>query len=194
MLLSAQQVYNSIFNNSNWLISNYSKFANINQDDLVSVGMSVAKTESRSFNTDAQNNTSSAKGLMQIVDGTKKFIETKILSIPEAPLNQMFDYNYNIKLGLAYLAYQYMRYGDWRKSVIAYNQGSYNESEAGKNYYATSQKMYDSFDFAMLNNMAKKGNVSYAGFSLNNLSVLKLAILGGFIGIGTLMVYIKFIK
>lgn len=150
MLLSPQQAYNIIVKQSEYLTANIPDFSGINVVELANYGFAVAKTESRSFNTDAKNSNSTAKGMMQIVDGTKQFIETKILKIPVADISKMFDPDYNCLLGVAYLAYQYKRYGDWRKAVIAYNQGSYNDGEAGQSYYATASKFYANTDFASL--------------------------------------------
>lgn len=150
MLLSPQQAYNIIVKQSEYLTANIPDFSGINVAELANYGFSVAKTESRSFNTEAKNSDSTAKGMMQIVDGTKQFIETKILKIPVADGTKMFDPDYNCLLGVAYLAYQYKRYGDWRKAIIAYNQGSYNGGEAGQSYYATASKFYANTDFASL--------------------------------------------
>lgn len=187
MLLAPQQAYGIIVKQAEYLVTNIPEFSGINVVELANYGFAVAKTESRSFNADAKNDSSTAKGMMQIVDGTKQFIETKILKIPVADLSKMFDPEYNCLLGVAYLAYQYKRYGDWRKAVIAYNQGSYNESNDGKNYYATASKFYANTNFASL--LPRKNIASLFSGKINE-NMLFL-VFGSVIGIIILKIYKK---
>jgi len=197
MLLSPQQIYNILAKTSDWLIKNYPKFSGINAIELTNWGFAVAKTESRSFNTEAQNQTSTARGLMQVLEGTKKGIEEKILKIPVAPVEKMFDPEYNVKIGLAYLAYQFAYYKDWRKSVIAYHLGGYNEKyklfSQGLAYYDTVNKFYNSTDFIALSKEVFGSKSLFKGIAFNILPNYAVFFIGGGVGIILLYVYKKFI-
>jgi soluble lytic murein transglycosylase-like protein len=55
----------------------------------------------------------------------------------------MYDPHYNMLIGTRYFLQQFKRYNqDLNKSVIAYNQGSYNTSKDGADYLAKFQKAY----------------------------------------------------
>jgi soluble lytic murein transglycosylase-like protein len=107
------------------------------------------------FNADAANTTSSARGLMQTLICTQRFMEEK-LQMPfqpasfsskgtycaklyekkepaKVPANR--DYllatpRYGVLIGSAYLAYQLQRYNDLDRAIIAFNQGKYNATNA----------------------------------------------------------------
>ena len=139
--MTEQQAYPIVSKTAEYLVKNYQIFSGIKPAELTHVGFAIAKLESR-LNPNAKNSTSTAKGIMQILDGTKKEVETKILKIPEAPMSRMFDANYNILLGMAYLAYQYTRYGMWDKAIIAFNRGHYEDSYNDSAYYLAFLSIY----------------------------------------------------
>ncbi len=109
------------------------------------------------YNPLAKNRSSSARGLMQVLICTQRWMEEK-LKLPFAPASvqlgssckqytsrnpatttpdrdRMYDAAYNMKIGMTYAAYQLKRYGqDERRAAHAYNQGSYNASSAGVAY------------------------------------------------------------
>lgn len=91
---------------------------------LARVAFSVNRKESN-FNEKAKNKNSSARGMMQMLEGTQKEIETKYLRKDYEP-ERIWNPEYAIYLGQYELARQIMRYkGDVRKGVHAYNRGSY---------------------------------------------------------------------
>jgi hypothetical protein len=103
----------------------------ISLDELVRVSLAIGKKENRSFNTNAKNPASSARGLMQMLVGTQKEIETKILKIPHEP-DKIFDPTYAVYLGQIEIAKQLKKYkNDWDKAIHAYNRGSYNPASKG---------------------------------------------------------------
>lgn len=113
---------------------------NVDLKKLTTHAVSIAMQESK-FDTNAANKNSSAKGLFQILSGTKKDIETRVLKVPKNAIKDIFDAEYNTYLGVGYLAYQYLRYKNWTKAVIAYNLGSWKNqtvtdySKKHFNYY-----------------------------------------------------------
>lgn len=133
MKLTEKQAFNKAINIAKYLKDNYFNWIDIKLFAIATV--SIIKVES-TFDTQATNPHSTAKGLMQITNPTKKELETKILKLKEAPLSKMFDADYNMFLGMGYLAYQMERYDiNLKKGVIAYNQGHFNTSSAGLFYY-----------------------------------------------------------
>ncbi len=78
---------------------------------------SVIKIES-GFNKDAQSE-KGAKGLMQITDGTAKYI-AKLLGVSEYNL---FDAKINIEFGCFYLRYLLNKFNNLETAIIAYNAG-----------------------------------------------------------------------
>jgi len=119
---------------ANDLKANYSRFQELDVEEWTKIGLAICKIESN-YDVLAQNPHSTAKGLMQVLIGTQGFVEENLLRIPQENGSKMFEAEYNIKIGMAYLGYQLNRYKDVEKAVIAYNQGSYNESTAGNIYY-----------------------------------------------------------
>lgn len=117
--------------------------------ELAQIAVAIAWKESR-FDPLAENNTSTARGLMQVLAPTQRETEKKYAKVPfapakyktkhfpEAPIgkDKMFDPEYNMMIGMNYLAYQLKRYGDIGIGIHAYNQGSY----PGK--WKTDGKMY----------------------------------------------------
>lgn len=110
----------------------------LSPQELAQISTAIAWKESR-FNPNAENNTSTARGLMQVLINTQRETEKKYMgsgfapakykssAYPEAPIgnDRMFDPEYNMLVGMSYLAYQLKRYGDTKRGVHAYNQGSY---------------------------------------------------------------------
>lgn len=145
--MTGQQVYNTIRSNAIALANKYPKFRNIDINEWINTGLGIAYIES-TFNEKAKNSHSTAKGLMQILNGTKGEIEKRILSLrkPYATTEKMYDPIYNTLLGMAYLAYQYNRYKDWDKAIYAYNQGSYPKAgpkKAGLDYLNKFKSKYN---------------------------------------------------
>ena len=106
---------------------------NVNPYELAKVTTALARIESNYCPT-AKNPQSSARGLMQILLGTQKEIETKFLKKSHEP-DKIYDVSYALLLAETYLAYQYTRYKDWYKATWAYNQGSYSKkTKNGKRY------------------------------------------------------------
>lgn len=113
---------------------------------LARVGTVIAYIESR-FNPSAKNPKSTASGLMQVTKATQADVE-KALRLPiDTRRAKIWDPNYALMIGLNRLAYQYKRYKDWNKAIVAYNQGSYNNRAAGKAYLSTWLKAYKLFNF-----------------------------------------------
>lgn len=95
--------------------------------ELARVIPAVVQTES-SWNPNAANKTSSAKGLFQMTNAARADV-----GIPRNATVQQ-----DIEGGIDYLLKQYRKYGDVRKALQAYNQGHYNpKSKEGKQYVAT---------------------------------------------------------
>jgi len=122
-------------------------------NDMARVLTGIAKVES-TFNPNAKNKKSTARGLMQLLINTQREIESKHAKVPfaiagvrassfsKAPVglpDKIYDPNYAMQLAAAYLGYQFKRYGgDWQKAIHAYNQGSFpgTRKQDGINYLA----------------------------------------------------------
>ena len=165
MLLNEQTVFNLIFSTVFILTGRYGYYASIEPVEFAQAGMAAAKVERRSFNTNAVNSRTGAKGLFQVLDSTKAWVEKKFLSLPVAPVSKMFDPEYNSMIGLAYLGYLYKRFGDWERAVTAYHDGPNRDgiSEAGKAYLSLWKKFYNAFDFDRL--MSPFDYAAYAYYS-----------------------------
>ena len=95
--------------------------------ELARVIPALVQTES-SWNPNAANKASSAKGLFQMTNAARADV-----GIPRNATIQQ-----DIEGGIDYLLQQYKKYGDVKKAVQAYNQGHYNpKSKEGKQYVAT---------------------------------------------------------
>lgn len=95
--------------------------------ELARVIPAIVQTES-SWNPNASNKTSSARGLFQMTNAARADV-----GIPRNATIQQ-----DIEGGVDYLLKQYRKYGDVKKAVQAYNQGHYNpKSKEGKQYVAT---------------------------------------------------------
>lgn len=106
---------------------------------LAQTATAIIWKESR-FKPDAENKNSTARGLFQVLITTQRETEKKRAKVPfavakhkssafpSAPVgkeDKMFEPEYNILIGMHYLAYQLKRYGELGKAIHAYNQGSY---------------------------------------------------------------------
>lgn len=154
MVLSEKEAFNIIRNAANWLQDNYSKYRNIDTVNLVNAGLAIAKLESH-YRTDAKNSTTTAMGMMQILAGTQTDIEDRLLKIPRKPRSEMYNPDYAAKLGIGYLADKYVKYKDWKKAAVAYNQGHYNPSSAGNEYLDKWQRVYSRIEYINLWNPVK---------------------------------------
>lgn len=150
MAFTAQQVYNLMMIEAKKLQQQYPKWAGIPIDEWVKTAVAICSVES-TFNPLAKNKKSSASGLMQIVKQTKKEIETKYLE-KKSIIGDLFDAKYNVKLGLALIAYRYLRptigNQDWDKTIVSYKMGHYDTK--GLSYLREVKKHSDKIDFASL--------------------------------------------
>lgn len=95
--------------------------------ELARVIPAIIQTES-SWNPQAANKNSSAKGLFQMTNAARADV-----GIPRNATVQQ-----DIEGGIDYLLKQYRKYGNVRQAVQAYNQGHYNpRSKDGKQYVAS---------------------------------------------------------
>lgn len=142
-------------------------FFNINPIELARVAFSVNRKESN-FNERAKNKNSSARGMMQMLLGTQREIETKYLNVPHDP-ERIWDAEYAVFLGQYELARQIIRYkGDVRKGVHAYNRGSYlpknkKSFAAGELYTNSVFATHNKTDYAVLEQSVNRA------LALNNL-------------------------
>lgn len=121
---------------------NRPSYAGFDPEELAIVATSIAKVESGDYKAIKTNlnekayNKSTASGLMQIkTPYVKDDIEKRILRVPVTSASTIFEPEYNLYLGIAFLAYQYQRYGfNTDKMVTAYHLGSYKVTTDGKEY------------------------------------------------------------
>ena len=91
--------------------------------DLAKYAFAVNKIENRSFYEKAKNPNSTARGMMQMLIGTQKELETKYLKVKHNP-DKIFQPAYSMYLGKYELACQLKCYsGKWSKAIHAYNRG-----------------------------------------------------------------------
>lgn len=99
------------------------KTINVNNSNLnVILVLSVIKTESN-FNKNAKSN-SDAYGLMQLQLATAKEVAEKMDM--EITLNDLFNAEINIKLGINYLNYLFTIFDDKQLVLMSYNAGLNN--------------------------------------------------------------------
>jgi soluble lytic murein transglycosylase-like protein len=126
--------YSKIYADSN-------KKYKVDPNELAKYAVAIAIKESN-LNPNAKNKNSSAAGLMQLINSTRKEIEAK-LGLKNVPNSKIYDPEYAMQLGVWYLLKQYNRYGNWQEAVHAYNQGSVpgKNPQDGENYaYAVMNK------------------------------------------------------
>lgn len=85
-----------------------------------SLVFAVIRTESH-FQPDAVSS-AGAKGLMQLMDGTYEWIQTKLPGESE-PAERVFDPEVNIRCGTKLLALLIKEFGDTETALAAYNAG-----------------------------------------------------------------------
>ena len=90
----------------------------------------VIHTESR-FKPDAQSS-AGAKGLMQLMDATYKWVQTRIPGEPE-PAERVFDPEVNIRCGCKALEIVFKQFKVTETALAAYNAGSGNVGKWLKN-------------------------------------------------------------
>lgn len=139
--------------------SEVAKLLPVASGELARYAFAVNKIENRSLNEKAKNTGgSSARGMMQMLLGTQKELETKYLKLPHNP-NKIYNPEYAIFLGQYELARQFKRYGgNWRKAIHAYNRGSYQANKSntkgfasGENYANSVLSTVQRMDYAALN-------------------------------------------
>lgn len=119
MILTASQVYHLLAKVAQQVAPRF----NQNPTSLAQIATAIAFVESR-FNTEAQApKPHTAKGLLQVNNITKKDAE-RILGLEPAPMEKMFDPEYNALLGLTILAYRINRCKTVDLGVVAFNQGN----------------------------------------------------------------------
>lgn len=111
----------------------------------------IAYVES-TFNPNAKNKNSTARGLTQVLINTQRWIEEKLnipfqyamyeaSKYPKAPVTPyeeedgLFDPDYSLLIGAYYLGYNFNRYNDWHKAIVAYHLGSYKSSSKDGQIY-----------------------------------------------------------
>lgn len=153
MSITSNEAYNLAFPYAKIYTSANKKY-NVNPNELAKYTVATAIKESN-LNPNAKNKNSSAKGLMQIIDSTRKEIENK-LGLKKVATNKIFDADYSMRLGTWYLLKQFNRYGNWFDALHAYNQGSVPgvHSQNGKDYAASVINKYEALpsNFAFNNN------------------------------------------
>lgn len=98
-------------------------------------------TVESAFNPNAQNPSSSAGGLMQLIDKTWHSIWQQ-LGVEQLP--NKYDPNANIQAGTYLLKQNYDRFGNWEKAVEAYYNGHPSNDSATQSY---TQKVLKYFNF-----------------------------------------------
>jgi hypothetical protein len=162
--MTEQQVYNIAFVQASYLREQHLSWVNPYETARIMTAISFIES---TYNPNAKNSHSTAKGLTQVTNPAKQDTE-RWLKISNAPYSKMYDPNYNMLIGTRYFLYQFNRYGkDLKKSVIAYNQGSYNTSKDGADYWAKFEKAYNriapQYQTASMNPLAIALMVSVAG-------------------------------
>jgi hypothetical protein len=92
---------------------------------LARVATAIARQESRLYPLAHNGYTGSneAIGLMQMLPDTQRDVSAW-LGLPY-DRQKLYDPEYALLLGSAYVAYQKQRYGDWDKAIYSYYAGSY---------------------------------------------------------------------
>lgn len=137
------------------IANKYYKSLNLNPSDIARYALAVNKKENRQFNPKAKNPNSSARGMMQMLIGTQKELETKYLKIAHKP-DAIYNPQHAVFLGQYELVRQLKRYkGDWKKAIHAYNRGSYlpknrKSYTAGELYTNSVLSFMNKIDFSQL--------------------------------------------
>ena len=152
MAMTTEQVKKLVQKTSKKIAENYG----LDENKLSQIATAIIWKESRN-DPNAKNKGSTARGLMQVLINTQRETEKKYAKVPfavaqykssyypEAPVgktDKMYDPEYNVLIGMNYLAYQLKRYGDTTKGIHAYNQGSYPARKFDGMKYADSVNKY----------------------------------------------------
>lgn len=124
-----------------------SRYQNFDIQTVADMALSISWVESR-FIPESKNANSTARGLMQVIKGTKEWMEKDFLKIPIADINKMYDPEYALMIGITYLVYQYIRYDKNReKTIWSYNQGSFQGLNPcdGQTYLGKVSEAYERF-------------------------------------------------
>lgn len=108
----------------------------------------LAWVESK-YDTQAVNKSSTARGIMQILKGTREWLEQRLNIKTTSQDRLMADPAYSVFLAAEYIAWLYGRkgIGSWNRAIVAYHLGHYDaSSKAGKDYaaaYSAADKTLD---------------------------------------------------
>ncbi len=121
---------------------------NVDKQEFLKWFVALVYQESR-FDIYAKNPKSTATGLTQVLKATREETERKHLGIPVRDQNAMFEPEYAILIGMAYLGYLSNRpftdKGDMKKIIVSYHDGSYTADGAGHEYYSLISQHYNEF-------------------------------------------------
>ena len=131
---------------------------------------SIANVES-GFNNNAVSN-KGAIGVMQLLPSTAEWLAEKLkMSYSK---DQLFDEEYNIKLGTFYLSYLISYFGNEKSAVCAYNAGQGNvKNWLANKEYSSDGKMLSKIPFKETENYLKKINKNYSFYKTKYKNVLK---------------------
>jgi len=109
--------------------------------------VTLARIESN-YDTLARNPSSSARGIMQILAGTQRWLEQRLGMKPQ-PREALDNPLYSMILAADYLAWLYATKANrqWDRAIVAYNQGHYNTSAAGAQYLTKATQAYNAVDW-----------------------------------------------
>ncbi len=142
--MNETQAYNLAFDT----LGQFQRDFKFNRSEMARVLTAIMFVES-TYNPNAKNPNSTAKGLMQMTNPAKSDAE-RWLGLPTAPESAMYNPIYNVKLGTRYFLQLWKRYnGDLKKSVIGYNQGNYNASKDGYEYWEKFQRAYKNINVVL---------------------------------------------
>jgi len=126
-------------------------FDGIDLNILAKTTLAIMKTESN-LNPLAKNRTSTAAGLMQMLDGTRKWVESKLRSPLTSQAELMNNPMRAVRLGVWYIVWLYKTKAgkNWDRTIVAYNQGHYNTKPASIAYLQTVRRRYWATNYAGL--------------------------------------------
>lgn len=113
--------------------------------------IALAEHESRR-RTDARNPNSTAAGILQILTGTRTWLEQRLKWRTTNQQTLIDSPYYSFLLAAEYLLWLYANKAKkgWDRTIIAYNQGHYNTSPEALNYLAKVQRAYQSAPMSSL--------------------------------------------
>lgn len=142
--------------NSGWF-----KGKRINYRELAKVGFTLMEIESE-LKPCAKNPNSTATGILQVTEATRREMESKYLKVRTTSQTALRNANYGTFIGLANLAYQFLRYGSWHEAIIAYNQGNAGEKARSRanTYVQKYNRAFSNNDYALLDSQTNR-DISY---------------------------------